>query len=82
MNPAVGDIVIVPVTPPQNNGAKTAPAIVTRVWPGTDDSKVNVTVFPDCGDPVTRSSVAYVDSLDELSNAQMLFWSWPPPPIE
>lgn len=42
--PSVGRIVLVTVHPTTNNGADTAPAVVTRVW---SDELVNVAVFLD-----------------------------------
>jgi len=38
----------------KSNGETLAPAIVNRVW---NPNTVNLTVFPDCGNPVCVTSV-------------------------
>lgn len=52
------------------NGVGEGPyaAIVTRVW---SDNCVNLTVFPDCGNPYTLSSVT--NKVDDWN-----WWAWPP----
>lgn len=61
--PEVGDVVLVPVDPAENNGAAEAPAVVTRVWSA---STVNVRVLHD-GDAVTwRGSLTYREDLDGI----------------
>ncbi|MGW3847195.1 hypothetical protein [Streptomyces fagopyri] len=61
--PEVGDVVLVPVDPVENNGSCEAPAIVTRVWSA---STVNVRVLHD-GDAVTwRGSLVYREDLDGI----------------
>ena len=44
MKPTIGRIVHVPVDPRVNNGADTAPAVITRVW---SDTCVNLRIFHD-----------------------------------
>lgn len=61
--PEVGDVVLVPVDPAENNGSGEAPALITRVW---NASTVNVRVLHD-GDAVTwRTSVVYREDLDGI----------------
>ncbi|MFJ9895230.1 hypothetical protein ACIQPR_18135 [Streptomyces sp. NPDC091280] len=70
--PDVGDVVLVPVVPDENNGASVAPAIVTRVW---SKSVVNVRVLGDGNTITWRTSLSYVESLDgALPGAAV--WTW------
>ncbi|MFJ9243816.1 hypothetical protein [Streptomyces sp. NPDC101776] len=70
--PDVGDVVLVPVVPDENNGAAVAPAIVTRVW---SRSTVNVRVLGD-GNAITwRTSLTYVESLDSALPGAAV-WTW------
>jgi len=71
--PDVGDVVLVPVVPDENNGAAVAPAIITRVWSKTT---VNARVLGD-GNAITwRTSLLYAESLDgALPGAAV--WTWP-----
>lgn len=70
--PDVGDVVLVPVDPADNNGSPVAPALVTRVW---NAATVNVRVLLD-GDAIRwRTSMAYVDNLDDVQ-AGAAVWAW------
>ncbi|MFE4548273.1 hypothetical protein [Streptomyces sp. NPDC056785] len=61
--PEVGDVVLVPVDPAENNGSGEAPAVITRVW---NASTVNVRVLHD-GEAVTcRTSLVYREDLDGI----------------
>ncbi|MET7982536.1 hypothetical protein [Streptomyces sp. NPDC005281] len=71
--PALGQIVLVPADPAVNNGADTAPAIITRVW---NDRIVNVRVLLDSDAIQWRTSVTYADSLDDIEYTHA--WTWPP----
>ncbi len=51
--PSIGRIVHV-IGTDGKNGTDRSPAIITRAW---GDHCVNVTIFPDCGEPVSRTSV-------------------------
>lgn len=68
--PSVGRIVI--VRDPSNGGgeAGTAPAIINRVWSPTC---VNVTVFPDCAPPYSKTSL----TLAEPGTLKEGEWQWP-----
>lgn len=54
MTPSIGRIVYVIGPDAASNGASVAPAIITRVW---SEDLVNVTIFPDGGAPLSRTSV-------------------------
>lgn len=77
---AVGKVVVVPMDPATNNGLNYAPAIITQKWTATT---VNVRIIGD-GKPQDtdwRTSVTYVDRLDELASddpAHFARWTWPP----
>lgn len=71
--PSLGQIVLVPADPAVNNGADTAPAVITRVW--TDDV-VNVRVLLDSDAVQWRTSVTYTESLDTAQHLN--YWTWPP----
>jgi hypothetical protein len=71
--PSLGRIVLVPADPAVNNGAHTAPAVITRVW--TDDV-INVRVLLDSDAIQWRTSVTYTDSLDTTEHTH--HWTWPP----
>ena len=71
MKPSLGRIVLFRSL--DSNGTKEHPALITRVW---SDTCVNLTVFPDYGEPVYKTSVNQNESL-EGSN-QNLAWRWPP----
>lgn len=71
--PSVGGIVLVPLAPEWNNGAKIAPAIITRVW---SDTCVNVRVLADSENTLWRTSLTYVEALDDDSLPSL--WTWPP----
>lgn len=75
--PSLGDVVLVAVDPAMNNGSKTAPAVITRVWTGTS---INVRVLLDSdGVPPWRTSLTYVDTLDDVEDNMRPFrWTWSP----
>lgn len=68
MKPTIGRIVL--WHGEVSNGSVEHPAIITRVW---TDTCVNLTVFPDFGVPVLKSSQV----LDE-ETTQAVGWRWPP----
>ncbi|MGW1035022.1 hypothetical protein ACWD4Z_22900 [Streptomyces antibioticus] len=76
----VGDVVLVAVDPLLNNGAETAPAIVTRTWSGTT---INVRVLYDQDTPPEwRCSLTHADVLpdadpDKPDQAWRYRWTWP-----
>lgn len=75
--PSLGRTVLVGVDPSMNNGADTAPAVITRVW---DDILINVRVLLD-GDsqPLWRTSLTHTDSLDSVAaDVRPSCWTWPP----
>jgi hypothetical protein len=74
MTPTIGRIVLVPMDPATNNGADTAPAVITRVW---NDACINVRVLADGPDTPWLTSVAYVETLAERGENNHV-WSWPP----
>lgn len=53
------------------NGATEVPAIITRVW---GDAMVNLLVFRDGTDPLTKTSVGREDAHPGSSYS----WRWPP----
>jgi hypothetical protein len=75
--PSLGRIVLVRAEPTMNNGAHTAPAIITRVW---NDTTINVRVLLDSqNSPEWRTSLVHADTLDDLDdNARLYRWTWPP----
>ncbi|MFJ2392847.1 hypothetical protein ACIOTI_08875 [Streptomyces sp. NPDC087843] len=70
--PEIGDVVLVPVDPAENNGAAEAPAVVTRVWSATT---VNVRVLHDGRDLPWRTSLTYREDLDGIEGAPAV-WTW------
>lgn len=74
--PSLGRIVIVPMDPAKNNGANTAPAIITRVW---NDTMVNVRVQPDTASTFMRTSVELADTVPTVDDGGLVphVWSWP-----
>ncbi|MDX2694903.1 hypothetical protein [Streptomyces ipomoeae] len=73
-DPSVGDVVLVPMDPATNNGATTAPAVITRVW---SPSTVNVRVLADGESaPEWRTSLVYAESFEGL-NGPFAAWTWP-----
>lgn len=77
--PSVGRIVLVTGDPKytpkiQSNGVLVHPAIINRVW---SDTTVNVTVFPDAGDPFNMTSLTQVEDISDLKGASS-GWAWPP----
>jgi hypothetical protein len=73
LEPSVGDIVLVPMNPADNNGATEAPAVITRVWSRTT---VNARVLADSHAIDWRTSLVYADSLAE-ADAEAAIWTWP-----
>lgn len=71
MKPSLGRIVLFRSL--DSNGSKEHPALVTRVW---SDTCVNLTVFPDYGELVFKTSVNQNESLEGPN--QELAWRWPP----
>jgi hypothetical protein len=69
--PSIGRIVLFRTH--ASNGALEHPAIITRVW---SDTCVNLSVFPDFGEPQPRTSVNQNESLDGPN--QDYAWRWPP----
>lgn len=57
-----------------SNGAEVHPAIINRVWSDKDPDDavvlVNVTIFPDCGAPVSMGSVRLFNT-PEKAEAQL-----------
>ena len=71
MKPSLGRIVLFRSL--DSNSAKEHPALITRVW---SDTCVNLTIFPDNGIMVCKTSVNQNESLEGLN--QELAWRWPP----
>lgn len=71
MQPSLGRIVL--FRSELSNGSHEHPAVINRVW---SDTCVNLTVFPDCGAPVSKTSVVLNESLTE--GDQSFAWRWPP----
>ena len=69
--PSVGRIVL--FRSEHSNGIDEHPAVINRVW---SPDCVNLTVFPDCGAPVCKTSVVQNESLTEGHQAHA--WRWPP----
>ena len=82
MTPSIGRTVIVRGRLVESNGAKEAPAVITRVWMGRDIAGapfVNLTVFPDNAPPIFVSSVHVFETAHEAENqGYQLFAYWPP----
>ena len=85
MKPSICRDVVVHGFP--SNGVIEQPAKITRVWGDGDTAEgpvmVNVTVFPDGGQPIPRGSVRLYESRDEalavqtVTNDPMVAY-WPP----
>lgn len=79
MKPSVGRIVVYACSvydDAGNNGAKVAPAVVTRVW---SDSCVNLRVFMDGPEVAWRTSVALFESQESFESAGVASGCyWPP----
>jgi hypothetical protein len=71
MTPSLGRIVL--FRSELSNGSQEHPAVVNRVW---SDTCVNLTVFPDCGQPISKTSV--VQNEDLVDGNQSFAWRWPP----
>ena len=57
-----------------SDGQSEHPAIITRVW---TDTCVNLTVFPDYGEPKLFSSVVQNEDVGTAHAGQQA-WRWPP----
>lgn len=68
MKPSIGRIVIFGHL--SSNGVNEHPAIINRVW---SDECVNLTVFPDCGEIVSKTSVV----LRPEGTVAEYYWRWP-----
>lgn len=84
MKPSIGRIVVVR-TPTAFNGSYEHPAIVNRVWGSNDPAEakgahvcINVTMFPDCGPPLSVTSLDLFETKDEAdaSGSPNVAW-WP-----
>ncbi|MGW0566060.1 hypothetical protein [Streptomyces tauricus] len=72
-SPEVGDVVLVPADPAENNGARVAPAIVTRVW---NKTTVNARALLDGHSIQWLTSLVEVDSLEDAVPGAPV-WVWP-----
>jgi hypothetical protein len=54
-----------------SNASKDHPAIVNRAW---SEDCANLTVFPDCGVPTSKTSAVRIDPTDATAEG----WFWPP----
>ena len=70
--PSIGRIVLFRSL--DSNGSKEHPAIINRVW--GDGPCVNLMVLPDCGAPISKTSVNQNESLTD--GGQDYAWRWPP----
>lgn len=61
--PSLGRIVIVPVTPQENNEATLAPAVITRVW---SNEMINVRVLVDGSQVLWKTSVRLFPDADSM----------------
>lgn len=84
MIPRIGRTVI--VTGYSSNGATDQPAIITRTYSSKDTREgaaaVNLTILPDCGMPVLRSSVMLFETRHEadawrFGNVHAIAAFWP-----
>jgi hypothetical protein len=57
----------------RSNGAKANPAVVTQAWPTCSGNYVNLTVFPDFHQPVSKGSVLHKSEATEGAE----YWVWP-----
>jgi hypothetical protein len=73
--PSLGRIVLVNTGPlglaNDDNGAETAPAIITRVW---SDTLVNVRVLLDSEHTPCKTSVALVETAEEAEASYACYW--------
>lgn len=83
--PSLGRVVLAVGGKACANGSDTAPAVITRVWSPDEERQrwcVNVTVLPDCADPIQApSSYLYADEESaraSLSHESMTALFWPP----
>ncbi|MFG2963592.1 hypothetical protein ACGFZS_09910 [Streptomyces sp. NPDC048288] len=68
--PQLGDVVIVPVDPAENNGSAEAPAVVTAVWSATT---INARVLNDGPVIGWRTSLVYREDLDGIEGVPMVW---------
>lgn len=73
LTPDVGDVVLVPMVPSENNGSRVAPAIVTRVW---NPATINVRILSDNSVVGLRTSLVYAESLEDAVDGAAV-WTWP-----
>lgn len=72
--PKVGDTILVN-TSVMYNGCYFHPALVNCVH---SDVLVNATVFPDCSDPESATSIQHASDLSEEVDAKIAYcWIWP-----
>lgn len=71
--PSVGDVVLVPMVPSENNGSSVAPAIITRVW---NPTTINVRILPDGTGVGLRTSLVYAENLEGALEGSAV-WTWP-----
>jgi hypothetical protein len=75
MKPSQGRIVIFrqPDAEALHNGSHEHPAIVNHVWGDGEFPALNLTVFPDCAPPQSRTSVPH----KSVAAAGSCWWDWP-----
>lgn len=82
MKPSKGRIVHVAVSPDRNNGADSAPGIITRVW---SDTMINLRLFADAApsDAEWMTSVPFYATRADLeaANSQMVMSAGARPPL-
>ena len=75
--PSIGRFVHVIGPDAESNGAKVAPAVITRVW---SEDMVNVTIFPDGAAPVPRTSVKLYADENAARGITLADYRFPPNP--
>lgn len=73
--PSIGRFVHVIGPDAESNGAKVAPAVITRVW---SEDMVNVTIFPDGAAPVPRTSVKLYADENAARGITLADYRFPP----
>ena len=61
--PYIGQIVLAPADPNVNNGADTAPAVITRVW---SEQVVNLRILLDGAGVLWKTSSSLRESLEDV----------------
>lgn len=76
MKPSIGRVVIFRqgANEEPHNGSREHPAIVNHVWGEGETPALNLTVFPDCAAPESRTSVTHASKTEGPFSA----WDWPP----